>query len=216
MGRILIILLFIYCGCTPKNESSKFIGFWKNEGAIEEWMKIQLLIENDNKFTYWFFSDRKRLDQPKMPLKGTYEIKGNRILLSIDENLHLYAREFILTDENGKPVLLAAHQLNDWENNGKVDCHPLYKQKKFEEPMILKSIESFLDHPTVVVQNTRQYRDHQKSIKNLKCMIEERGEGDVIVKVYEDHETHTVRLETFKVTRDSISHLGVGENFKEN
>ena len=216
MSRVLIsFLLFVYCGCSPKKESSKFIGFWKNEGASEKWMKIQILVDDDNKFTYWFFSDRKSLDQPEMPLEGTYEIKGDRILLSIDENLHLYSREFIITDENGKQVLLAAHQLNNWENNRKVDCHPLYKQKKFEDPMFLKSIENFLDHPTAVVQKTGRYRDLQKISKNLKCVVEERGDDFVNIKVYEDHETHTVKLETFKVTKDRISTLGADENFKE-
>ena len=210
------ILLFIYCGCTPEKESSKFIGFWKNEGAFVKWMKIQLLVEDDNKFTYWFFSDRKTFDDPEMPLKGTYEVNGDRIILSIDENLHLYAREFILKDENGTPILLAAHQLNDWENKGKVGCHPLYyRQKEFEDQLILNSIENFLDHPTVLVQKTGLYRDLQKTGKNLKCAVEKRGDGFVIVKVYEDHGTHTVRLKTFKVSKNRISLLSADESYIE-
>ena len=135
MNKILLFSFLIFLlSCSeeikPKN---KFVGYWENEGKFRKWMQINILIEKDNQFTYWFNSDRKTPDDPQMPLKGTYKIEGDIITLQTKNEDHIYSGGiFVLKQHEGRSILLAKNQLESWENKVKANCHPLYKSEIFE------------------------------------------------------------------------------------
>lgn len=82
----------------------EIIGKWT---FSEEWSGMGLAIEFDKEeFKYWFYSDVKFGKEPVYPIKGKWKISDGVIILTPNNNEHLYATTLVMADDGKNTGLL--------------------------------------------------------------------------------------------------------------
>ena len=136
MYKIIIASLILMISCTKDNTTenseakrpqNEYVGTWENKGQWRKWMRMKVILKDKDKFECWFESDRKTKESIRYPIEGTYKIVNSTIILNSDRNEELYSKEYKIIEENGGKLLLSTWQLQNWEKEGRSDCHPLYK-----------------------------------------------------------------------------------------
>jgi hypothetical protein len=69
------------------------------------WETLEL---KDGRFRYWFSSDVVIRDGPKYPIGGSYDFRGDELVLSS-------GKVFNVRQVNGKRVLIWPHAVEDWD-----------------------------------------------------------------------------------------------------
>ena len=126
------LLLLISCASQDHHEP-KIVG-WPGSEVFKMppgTFMCETLELKDGRFRYWFSSDVIIRDGPKYPIGGSYDSRGDELVLSS-------GKVFKLRQVNGRRVLIWPHAVEDWD-----------RQQIIPSAHILLPVESIDSEPPI-------------------------------------------------------------------
>jgi hypothetical protein len=118
---VLVAVLGASCATEQPRDTPEWIGARIFRLSQEAGFQSETLELKEGRFRYWFSSDAIAPNAPKYPIEGSYECKGDQLILSSGKTYTI--RSLKETNSLWRPTAVA-----DWDNHQIIDVYGILLQ----------------------------------------------------------------------------------------